>query len=177
MNQLIDAARGGAKADIDRLIEAVWSSAYHLAYAVLGERQEAEDAAQEACIALCRSIRSLRSTEAFRVWFSRIVVREAGAIRRRRSRPESKAPSAPLLFDHDAATTVDVWRALDSLPDHLRKVVVLRFFEDFTSSQISSILGIPAPTVRFRLMIAKRRLRPLLDESAENFQQGVSHAI
>ncbi|HEY5426577.1 MAG TPA: RNA polymerase sigma factor, partial [Candidatus Tumulicola sp.] len=177
MKELIEAARGAQRADVDRLLTAVWPSAYHLAYAMLGDRQQAEDAAQEACVALFRSIGSLRSAEAFRVWFSRIVVREAGAIGQRRKRTEPVTLPAPERFDSDSATALDVWRALDSLPGHLRKVVVLRYFEDFTSSQIATVLGIPAPTVRFRLMVARRRLRPLLDDGTMDFTQGVSHAI
>ena len=177
MKELIEAARGGQRSDVDRLLAAVWPSAYHLAYAVLGDTQQAEDAAQEACIALFRSIASLRSTEAFRVWFSRIVVREAGAIKRRRKRTEPQALSTFARFDDDTATALDVWRALDSLPGPLRTVVVLRYFEDFNSSQIASVLRIPAPTVRFRLNVAKRRLRPLLDDATTDFSQGVSHAV
>jgi len=54
---------------------------------------------------------------------------------------------------------------------------VLRYFEDFSSAQIASILGIRAPTVRFRLIVARRRLRPLLDDGPMDLTKGVSHAI
>ena len=61
-----------------------------------------------------------------------------------------------------AARTVEPeW--LDTLAPELRSVVVLRYFEDLTSREIGTVLGVPAPTVRFRLMVALRRLRPLLD--------------
>jgi len=74
--ELVEAARDGGPAQIERLVEAIWPDAYRLARAILGEQQGAEDAAQEACIILYRTIASLRSAAAFRVgsiasWFAR----------------------------------------------------------------------------------------------------------
>ncbi len=50
------------------------------------------------------------------------------------------------------------------LPQHLRDVIVLRYFEDLSSREIASILRINDGAVRFRLMVARRRLRPLLGD-------------
>jgi len=83
---LVEAARQGGQAEIEHLLEVVWPEAYRLARAIVLDRQGAEDAAQEACIILCRSISSLRSAAAFRVWFYRIVVREASELKRRHAR-------------------------------------------------------------------------------------------
>jgi len=51
--ELIESARDGGPAQIERLLEAIWPDAYRFAHAILGERQGAEDAAQEACIISC----------------------------------------------------------------------------------------------------------------------------
>lgn len=67
--ELVEKAMRGEPPDVESLIEAVWPDAYRLAYAVLGERQSAEDVAQEACVVVYRTIASLRSAAAFRVWF------------------------------------------------------------------------------------------------------------
>ena len=158
---LIERARGGAPADVDELIVRAWPEAYRLAYAVLARHDTAQDAAQEACLVVCRSIASLRSVAAFRVWFARIVVREASAVRKRRI--PATATGEPSTEPHDSATSLDIWCALETLSPAMREVVVLRYFEDLTSREIGAVLGIPAPTVRFRLMIALRRLRPLLE--------------
>jgi RNA polymerase sigma-70 factor (ECF subfamily) len=175
---LIEAAKGGEAEHVERLVTAIWPDAYRLARAIVGERQGAEDVAQEACIILYRTVGSLRSTEAFRVWFYRIVVREASELKRRRSRIEP-APDA-LPESADQAASIDVWRALSGLPQHLRDVVVLRYFEDLSSREIASVLRIPDGTVRFRLMIARRRLRPLLGEHPEHPTQPnevTTHAV
>lgn len=169
--ELVEAARDGGPAQIERLVEAIWPDAYRLARAILGEQQGAEDAAQEACIILYRTIASLRSAAAFRAWFYRIVVREASELKRRRARAEHATEPAPNIADQTAS--MDVWRALLALPQNLRDVIVLRYFEDLSSREIASVLRIPAGTVRFRLMIAKRRLHPLLSDSPEH----TSHAF
>ncbi len=164
---LVDAARTGDRDRIELLLQVVWPSAYRLARAIIGEDQPAEDAAQEACILVYRTIASLRRSDAFRAWFYRIVVREAAEFKRRRFRAETIVETAAPAGDQ--AGVIDVWRALSLLTPRLREVVVLRYFEDLSSREIAAVLGIPDGTVRFRLMVARRRLRPLLDDETERF--------
>ncbi|MDQ2681559.1 MAG: RNA polymerase sigma factor [Candidatus Eremiobacteraeota bacterium] len=163
--EVIEAAKDGGSAQIELLVETAWPDAYRLALAIVGERQRAEDAAQEACIILYRTISSLRTPAAFRSWFYRIVVREASEIKRRGIRTEPASQS--IVPTADETASIDIWRALSALPHNLRTVVVLAYFEDLKSREIASILRIPDATVRFRLMIAKRRLRPLLGNAYE----------
>jgi RNA polymerase sigma-70 factor, ECF subfamily len=162
--ELVEAAIQGGPPEVERLIEAVWPDAYRLAYAILAERQSAEDVAQESCVIIYRTIGSLRAAAAFGVWFYRIVVRRATEAKKRRNRID------PVITDttvaEDCTATIDIWRALASLPADLRDVVVLHYFEDLSSREIAAILRIPDGTVRFRLMTAKRRLRPLLDHAS-----------
>jgi RNA polymerase sigma-70 factor, ECF subfamily len=165
VTELVEAARTGGRDETDSLLCAVWPDAYRLARAILGDDQSAEDAAQEAGIIVYRTIGSLRSTAAFRTWFYRIVVHEAAQIKRRRTRIEPLAGEPAAVSDH--AASIDVWRALSRLSHKLREVIVLRYFEDLSSSEIASVLGIPAGTVRFRLMTARQRLRPLLGDDPE----------
>jgi RNA polymerase sigma-70 factor, ECF subfamily len=172
--ELVEAARTGGRDEIELLLRTVWPDAYRLARGVLGEDQPAEDAAQEACIVLYRTIASLRSSAAFRTWFYRIVVREAAELKRRRSRTEPAPETSESAADQTAP--IDVWRALSTLTHKLREVVVLRYFEDLSSPEIASVLAIPEGTVRFRLMIAKQRLRPLLGEYSERCTQSSGEA-
>lgn len=163
---LVEAARGGRPDTIERLLKTVWPDAYRLALAVLGDAPSAEDAAQEACVIVYRTIASLRDATSFRAWFYRIVVREASEIKRRQAKPMLSAGPPPVVADRTAS--IDVWRALSTLPQHLRDVVVLRYFEDLPSREIASILQIRDGAVRFRLTAARRRLRPLLGDVFED---------
>jgi RNA polymerase sigma-70 factor, ECF subfamily len=171
-NDLVEAARCGTTPGIERLVQAVWPDAYRLAYAVLGDRQAAEDAAQESCVILYRTITSLRDPSAFRAWFYRIVAREASNLKRRRA--ESNIEREPAQAADDRSTALDVWRALSTLPRHLRDVVVLRYFEDLPSREIAAILRIHDGAVRFRLMTARRRLRSLLGDLFEDSSDSAS---
>jgi RNA polymerase sigma-70 factor (ECF subfamily) len=108
----------------------------------------------------------LRSAAAFRVWFYRIVIREAAEYKRRQPRIEPIAETAAACADQTA--TIDIRRALSALPQRLRAIVVLRYFEDLSSREIASVLRTTDGAVRFHLMIAKRRLRPLLGENPKN---------
>lgn len=161
----VEAARTGDPQELSRLIEAVWPDAYRLAFAILGDRASAQDAAQESCIIVCRTLGSLRGSGAFRLWFSRIVVREAARLKRRRQQVALAVAPEPDARDH--AASIDIWHALAALPQKLREVVVLRYFEDFSSREIAAVLRVPDGTVRFRLAIARRRLRPLLGDGVE----------
>ena len=172
--ELVEAARTGGRDEIELLLRSVWPDAYRLARVILGEDQPAEDAAQEACVIVYRTIASLRSSAAFRTWFYRIVVREAAEIKRRRSRTELPLEAPVSVADQTAP--IDVWRALAVLSHKLREVVVLRYFEDLASPEIASVLGVPEGTVRFRLMIARQRLRPLLGDYSERFSQSSGEA-
>jgi RNA polymerase sigma-70 factor (ECF subfamily) len=163
---LVEAACSGGPVEVEQLIEAAWPDAYRLALAVLGDASSAEDAAQEACIRLYRSISSLRSASAFRVWFYRIIVREASAQKRRQSRLVEAGSSSESCAPEEPAILLDVWHALDMLPQKLREVVVLHYYEDLSSREIASVLGIPDGTVRFRLMTARRHLRDQLGEKS-----------
>ena len=163
---LVNAARSGSALEIEQLLQEVWPEAYRLAYSVVGDRETAQDAAQESCVILYRTIASLRDPGAFRAWFYRIVVREASRLKRRHV--ESNVRKEPAQHIEDRTTAFDVWRALSTLPQHLRDVIVLRYFEDLPSREIASILRINDGAVRFRLMAARRRLRPLLGDVFES---------
>jgi RNA polymerase sigma-70 factor (ECF subfamily) len=159
---------GAAQRDreaIDALVEAVWPGCYRVAFCVLGEAALAEDAAQEACIALYRGITSLRDPASFNAWLYRIVVREAARARRRRTCPEA-VPEIAAGFE-PSGVDLDIQRALASLSPALREVTVLYYFEDLTSREIAGILGVPDGTVRVRLMMARRKLRSTLTSYRE----------
>ena len=154
---LVEAARSGGRPEIERLLQTIWPDAYRLAFAVLGDRPSAEDAAQEACVIVYRAITSLRKPAAFRTWFYRLVVREASRLKRQRSRTESASESA--THDSDHAASIDIWRALSTLPQHLREVVVLRYFEDLSQDEVAELLGVSPGTVKSTASLAVARLR------------------
>lgn len=146
--------------------------AYRLAAVILGSALEAEDVVADAALAAWRGRGSLRETDRFEAWFSRIVVNACrDRLRVRRRRPVAEMPalevaasSAALggdfrdgVHDRDALS-----RAFESLEPDERIVLVLRFWHDLTVDAIAERIGIPAGTVKSRLHHATGRLRTAL---------------
>jgi RNA polymerase sigma-70 factor, ECF subfamily len=162
-NELVEAARRGSAGAVDRLVAQAWPHAFRIAYSIVRDRELAEDAAQEACAVLYRKAGQLRHASAFRVWFYRIVMRHA----RRLDRKESSATCAERgrYREDDMACVVarvDVLRALGKLSQVQRAVIVLSFYAGMSSEEIAAVLRIPAASVRFHRMRAKRALERML---------------
>jgi RNA polymerase sigma factor (sigma-70 family) len=163
----VRAAQAGDADARDRLLRGVWPRAYRLAYAVLGDGALAEDAAQEALIRIDARLADLREAAAFRVWSARIAVNAARDAGRRRSVHASlDEAQGSERFDDRSALRIDLAAALDALPAWLREPVVLCYLEGFTSAEAGTALGAPAATIRFRLLLARRRLAAALGEPA-----------
>jgi len=59
---------------------------------------------------------------------------------------------------------IDLWKAINSLEDELRIVVVLYYFEDHTIKEIAEILRKPEGTVKSRLHTSRARLAKIIDD-------------
>ena len=159
---LIKAAIKGGVPEADDLIRVVWPRAYRIAFSIVRNHTLAEDAAQEACSVLFRSIGQLRSVEAFGVWFYRIVVRQAVSLEKR---------NAPMLVEpdqgfksnlEDALLRVDICNALALLTQSQRIAIALHYYAEMNSREIADVLGLKDSSIRFHLMKAKRTLEQVL---------------
>jgi RNA polymerase sigma-70 factor (ECF subfamily) len=149
-------------AALEGLLTLLWPEAYRVAFGVLHDRGLAEDAAQEACASIARALPVLRSNNAFYTWAYRIIVRHAtvSAKRRRKMLELDTSAESPTASSEDER--LDLLDAIAALPIQQRTVVVLRYYTGFNSSEIAAVLRVPAPTVRFNLMLARRALRAAL---------------
>lgn len=135
---------------------------FRLAAVILGNRQDAEDAVEDAALRAWQHFTSLRDPDRFDAWFGRIVVNVCrDRLRQRRRRPAALTidPSSP--FDPIAASIerAALYGALARLtPDH-RAVVALHYLEGLTVDQIADRLGVRAGTVKSRIHYGVRELR------------------
>jgi len=164
----IAAALAGEAGSAERLVSGVWPGCFRLAASVIGDRDLAEDAAQEACAVVYRKVRSLRSVDAFDSWLYRIVMRESSRVRRRHGVVAEQAIEPYAV--NDETTSLDVWKALSALPPDFRDVTVLFYFDDLKTEEIATILRVAHATVRTRLARARERLRGLLDDYGNESQ-------
>jgi RNA polymerase sigma-70 factor (ECF subfamily) len=135
---------------------------------ILGHREDALDATQEAMIAVARAVDRFDGRAAFTTWLHRIATNAAiDELRRRGRRPVPSDPvveaAAPRSNGPDAvADRLDVDAALARIPEEFRAAVVLRDLCDLDYAQIAEVLGIPPGTVRSRIARGRAALAALL---------------
>ena len=162
----VAAARSGDQQAFGRLIEARWSRLVRLARSVAGD-VEAEDIAQEACVACWRKLSQLADPARFDSWLMRIVFTRA--VRRARSHglrrlvvwdPASAGCDSGQVagLPSDPDSSLFVWQILSRLPPRQRAVLHLTIVEGMTDSEIAVTLGIRAGSVRAHSRRARERI-------------------
>ena len=129
--------------------------------------EDAEDVVHDLFVGLPESIHKYHERGSLQGWLKRVVVRLAlmrlRTTRRRREvalDDEVSTPSAPQTVDD--GVSCDVQRAIDTLPDDLRAVLVLRQAERYTHQEIAALLGITPGASRVRLSRAVKLVRRAL---------------
>lgn len=140
-----------------------------LAVGILRDRDLAEDAVQQALVAIWKDLPRLREPAKFESWSYKLLVRicYAEARKRRRRMPEmfgftSREPIAP----DDYRTVADrdqLQRGFASLSAEHRAVVVLHHYFDMPLEAVAQVLDVPAGTARSRFHRAMRSLRAALE--------------
>lgn len=158
-----------AQADAFRMLaDRHLDASYGLAYLILGQRAEAEDATHDAFLMAWRKWSTLRDHELFERWFDRILVNTCRNRLRHaaRRRTQDLSPELDVRASDAYAPTHDraqLWPALARLAPDQRVVVALRFYRDLSIDQIAAALGVPSGTVKSRLHRGLRELRAGLD--------------
>ena len=144
---------------------------FAIAYGILQNREEAEDAVQDALIKAWKSRWRVRDPEKFPAWLCMIARHRARDVfRKRRAIPrdvEGAGPSAP-TSSSEYAFTLDrqLHSALAELPELHRSALTLRYFEELDYASIEKLLGISNGTLRGILGRAlaslRKQLRPAL---------------
>jgi RNA polymerase sigma factor (sigma-70 family) len=121
----------------------------------------ADDATQEALLAVFRGLPSLRAPEAIMTWVRSVTVRTAMRLARQ---PDQEVAAGPAPDDPGAGSfegLADIDDALARLPLSQREVLVLRAREGLSEQEIATTLGIPAGTVKSRLHRARAAFREM----------------
>ncbi|MDC0736892.1 RNA polymerase sigma factor [Cognatishimia sp. SS12] len=133
---------------------------------LLGNRDEAQDAVQDAWVEILRDISKLRVDAAFAAWATRIVTRRCARIISGNQRNRRIAQDLAPLTDFAAAPMVDdqaaVRRAIADLPAAQGAAVALFYLEDMSLAEVAVAMDVPLGTVKSRLSHARERLRESL---------------
>lgn len=168
----LEQARRGDKFAFGQLIEAYQGPVYNLAYRMLGNSGEAEEAAQEAFIRAYTRLESYDPAHKFSTWLLSITSNYCiDQIRKRRavllSIDEPLPPHPALHSDNNKGPEAEymaqerealVQSLLKELPDEYRQAVVLRYWYDMSYEEIAEMQKTTVSAVKSRLFRARRIL-------------------
>jgi RNA polymerase sigma-70 factor (ECF subfamily) len=172
--ELIKQAQHGDRNAFGELVRIHAQGVTNVIYRMCGDVHVAEDAAQEAFLQAWLHLSSYRPQTSLRNWLYRIAFNAATDILRREKRilpndmeemplTDSRPGPEALLFRSERTTLVQ--KAIFSLPDASRAVLILREYEEMSYHEIADTLDIPVGTVMSRLNYARKVLKEKLEQT------------
>jgi len=160
----ISLAKQGDKEAFLSLIDENKLNIYRVARGMLRDEQDIEDAIQNTIIKVYSNIKTLKQNEYFRTWLIKVLINECNMT----LRSNKKTVAIDSIIDNrqelDSFKSLDLTSTVNSLPQDLREVTVLFYFEDMCQKDIAKFLDIPEGTVKSRLTRARKRLYEVLGE-------------
>jgi RNA polymerase sigma-70 factor (sigma-E family) len=154
--------------DFDEFVATHVDDLLRTAYLIVWEEAEAEDLVQECLLKVARRWPRIRRMEQPRAYARRILVNLAvdgsRGRARRRSELDAGASTSPSAIDPLLAvdTRAELLQMLGQLPARQRAVLVLRYFNDLTETQVAEVLGCSPGTVKSSASRGLARLREAL---------------
>jgi RNA polymerase sigma factor (sigma-70 family) len=148
-----------------------------IGYRILRNREDAEDAVQDAFLSACRHLREFEGRSALTTWFTRIVMNAALMVRRKRKNAVASAPHEtdaaisaftetvadiqpnPELAYSRAESFEILENCLQELNPRLREAVSMTYFDELSGTEASVALGISLTTYKARLFRGRRLLQ------------------
>jgi RNA polymerase sigma-70 factor (ECF subfamily) len=175
--ELVTRAQRGDEEAFMSLAAAVGDRLHAVSHRILRDTDLAEDATQQALLAIWRDLPQLRDPARFDAWSYRLLVRACYAESRRNRQwaPNLRILPTDEMAGPDALSSVvdrdQLERGFRRLSIDHRAVVVLHHYLDMPLESVAEALGVPVGTVRSRLLHAMRGLRAALDADARPARQ------
>ncbi len=163
---LIAEARAGSPDALSALYLEHGAALFRLAYRLVGAREDAEDVVHDVFVGLPDALRRYEERGSFPAWLKRVTARVAlmrlrsGKRRREVTLDDAAERSEPTMTSERDGLQA----AVNTLPDHLRAVLILKEIEGYSHAEVGELLGISAGASRVRLNRAMRRLRKTLED-------------
>lgn len=172
--ELVTRARSGDETAFGQLVVAHQEMVFRVAYLIVGDAAEAEDAAQEAFVKAHRALDRFRDGEPLRPWLLRIVANAARNRRRAVGRRHGLRLRAEAATPFEAAPSAEaevlagerrrlLLAAVNGLSADDRLVIGARYFLDLPEAEIAVLAGVARGTVKSRLARARVRLARALE--------------
>ncbi len=163
----IRAGAGDAQA-FRLLLERHYDQIYRVAYRFIGNRPDAQDIAQDVCVALPKKLKSFAARAQFTTWIYQVVTNTCRD--RLRSQTSQTALNKSYVEvneliragDRDTQAQIDwLYTTLDTLSPQLRETAILVVAEEMTHRQAGEVLGIKEATVSWRMHEIRKELKAL----------------
>jgi RNA polymerase sigma-70 factor (ECF subfamily) len=159
-------ASGRRTEAFEALLTAYQDKVFRLCYSMLGDRAQAEDAAQESFLRIWKSMERYRGDAALGTWiFS--VTRNVSltAISRRAARRSAPIEEAERAAPQAPSKERDMMRLVAQLPENYRAVVMLFYMEERSYEEVARMLALPVGTVKTHLHRARQQLANMVKEA------------
>ena len=141
---------------------------YRMAYSYTRHREDALDAVQGAVCKALEAHGSIRNAEAVRTWFYRILMNECLAVLKKRDRlvlAGDTAQQEEVYYEEGYEQGDDIEQELEKLEMDVQGIIKLRFFEEMSLKEISSITGFNLNTVKTKLYRGLKLLKENIQEA------------
>lgn len=166
--EIVEALRRQEPTAAECLVAAWGGRAYRVAFGITRNRQDAEEAVQDAFLAAVQRIDTFRGDSAFGSWLYRVLANASfQKLRCRRGRLGEPSADEPASVDEPALRTelrMVLTAAIDQLPMDYRVALVLHDVEGLSNPEIGAVLRISVPSVKSRVHRARLFLRKRLDD-------------
>ena len=164
---LVDMGAHDRRADKDATFSAYMSARqaalYRTAYLLAGDHATAEDLLQTAFAKLYLSWDRIRDREALDGYVRRVMVNENNSLWRRawkrREHSTDTLPETGTVDTYDDGMGGELWSFVQTLPPRQRSVIVLRYYEQLSETEIADVLGVSVGTVKSQASRALAALR------------------
>ena len=178
--ELVSRAKAGDQESFGLLVEEHQNKVYSLALRLVGDREEAADLAQEAFLKAWQGLKSFQGESSFSTWIYRLTTNVCIDYLRRQKRrqgveaavsldDENSGWAEPADWDQDPQKKLEqsergraLARALEQLPEHQRRPLVLREISGLSYQEIAQALDLDLGTVKSRIARARLALRKIL---------------
>ncbi len=175
--RLVEAARRGEVESFNGLVRLYEGRVYNLCYRMLGQSEEAEEAAQEVFLRIYRQLGAYNDAHRFSTWVLSIASHYCiDQLRKRRltvvpiesiinwARSRQPQPDDLAL---EGEQRDQIQELLHRLPEKYRLALVLRYWHDLSYSEMAQVMKLPENTVKTRLHRARQMMASLIKEGEE----------
>ena len=149
------------KEEFERLVIENQLSMYRFAMSILKNSNDAEDAVSETVLTAYEHLSSLKKSDSFKAWMMTILVNVSKKMLRKKKRVVLYDDLG--LFEKSTDEgSCEMWEAVLTLNAKYAKVVILYYYEGFSTREIARILHIPEGTVKSRLSRARSKLQQII---------------